>query len=169
MAAQRIGRGTEPDVQLGPLIDAATRDKVARLVDDATGAGAEVVTGGGVVDRPGWFWEPTVLTDVPASAQILSEEVFGPVAPISTFRHDDEAIARANDTDYGLVAYAYTRDLERALSIVERLETGMVGINRGVVSDAAAPFGGVKQSGVGREGGHHGLLEFMEPKYFAFD
>ena len=167
MAAQRVGRGTEPDVQLGPLIDAPTRDKVARLVDDARGAGAEVVTGGSAVDRPGWFWEPTVLTDVPPSAQILAEEVFGPVAPISTFTDDDEAIARANDTDYGLVAYAYTRDLERALSIVERLETGMVGLNRGVVSDAAAPFGGVKQSGLGREGGREGIAEYLETTYVA--
>ena len=167
MAAQRLGRGTEPGVQLGPLIDEPTRDKVARLVDDAVGAGAEVVTGGGPVEGPGWFWQPTVLTGVPPQAQILHEEVFGPVAPITTFDDDDEAVAMANDTEYGLVAYAYTRDLERALSVVERLESGMVGLNRGVVSDAAAPFGGVKQSGLGREGGREGIAEYLETTYVS--
>ena len=120
-----------------------------------------------VDNRPGFFYQPTVLTDVSADAALLREEIFGPVAPIVIFDDESDAIAMANDTEYGLVAYVYTRDLARGLRVSEALETGMVGLNRGLVSDPAAPFGGVKQSGIGREGGHDGLLEFTESKYIA--
>jgi succinate-semialdehyde dehydrogenase / glutarate-semialdehyde dehydrogenase len=146
-----------------------TRSKVARLVDDAVATGGRLVTGGHAPERRGYFYEPTVLDAVPADAGILDQEIFGPVAPIVRFTDADEAIALANGTEYGLVSYLYTRDLRRALRVAEALEAGMVGINRGVVSDPAAPFGGVKQSGLGREGGHDGLLEFTETKYIAVD
>jgi succinate-semialdehyde dehydrogenase/glutarate-semialdehyde dehydrogenase len=169
MSAVRVGSGFEKNAQLGPLINAAARDKVERLVADAVGRGARVRTGGKRLPGPGFFYAPTVLDRVAPGSAILSEEVFGPVAPIMTFRDEDEAIALANDTEYGLVAFVFSRDLRRAMAIGEEIETGMVGLNRGVVSDPAAPFGGTKQSGIGREGGHHGLLEFLEPKYFAFD
>lgn len=169
MSALRVGRGTEPGVQVGPLVDEAARAKVVELVDDAVGAGASVVTGGRPGDGPGWFYPPTVLADVPPDAACLREEIFGPVAPIATFATIDEALARANDTEYGLVAYAYTRDLATALQLSEELETGMVGINRGVVSNAAAPFGGVKHSGFGREGGREGIEEYLETKYVGID
>jgi succinate-semialdehyde dehydrogenase / glutarate-semialdehyde dehydrogenase len=158
-----LGHGAEPGVQVGPLIDAAQRDKVAGLVDAARRGGANLVCGGESVDGPGYFYRPTVL----AGAEILREEIFGPVAPIMPFAYDDEAIALANDTEYGLVAYLYTRDLDRSLRLMERLETGMVGINRGVVSNAAAPFGGVKASGLGREGGREGIDDYLEPQYAA--
>jgi succinate-semialdehyde dehydrogenase/glutarate-semialdehyde dehydrogenase len=167
MDALAMGRGVEPGVQVGPLIDASQRDKVAGLVDAARSGGATVLCGGESVDGPGYFYRPTVLTGAAPDAAILREEIFGPVAPIVTFADDDEAIALANDTEYGLVAYLYTRDLDRALRLMERLETGMVGINRGVVSNAAAPFGGVKASGLGREGGREGIDEYLEPKYAA--
>jgi succinate-semialdehyde dehydrogenase/glutarate-semialdehyde dehydrogenase len=169
MSAVRVGNGFDKSAQLGPLINAAARDKVERLVADAIERGARVRTGAERIPGPGYFYAPTVLDRVRPGSQILSEEVFGPVAPITTFSDEDEAIALANDTEYGLVAFVFSRDLRRAMAIGEEIETGMVGLNRGVVSDPAAPFGGTKQSGIGREGGHHGLLEFLEPKYFAFD
>jgi succinate-semialdehyde dehydrogenase/glutarate-semialdehyde dehydrogenase len=147
------------------FLNAAAREKVERLVADAIDRGARVRTGGNRIPGPGCFYAPTVLDHVAPGSAILSEEV----APIMTFSDEDEAIALANDTEYGLVAFVFSRDLRRAMAIGEEIETGMVGINRGVVSDPAAPFGGTKQSGLGREGGHHGLLEFLEPKYFAFD
>jgi succinate-semialdehyde dehydrogenase / glutarate-semialdehyde dehydrogenase len=169
MGALRLGRGTEPDVDVGPLIDEAQRSKVAELVQDALGRGARALIGG----RPardvgeGYFFEPTVLVDVPADARMLREEIFGPVAPIAPFASEEEALAAANRTEYGLVAYVYTRDLQRALRVCERLEAGMVGLNQGMVSNAAAPFGGVKQSGFGREGGFEGIGEYLETKYVA--
>jgi succinate-semialdehyde dehydrogenase/glutarate-semialdehyde dehydrogenase len=169
LGALTVGPGLDDGVDLGPLVNADTRDKVASLVDSATGAGAAVLTGGHAPDRVGYYYEPTVLDKVPAGAGILSEEIFGPVAPIVRFTDEAEAIALANNTEYGLVSYLYTGDLRRALRIAERLEAGMVGINRGVVSDPAAPFGGVKQSGLGREGAHEGLLEYTETKYIAVD
>jgi succinate-semialdehyde dehydrogenase/glutarate-semialdehyde dehydrogenase len=169
MAAVRVGHGLESGSQLGPLINAAAREKVERLVADAVDRGARVRTGGAALPGPGHFYSPTVLDRVAHGSAILSEEVFGPVAPVMTFADEDEAIALANDTEYGLVAFVFSRDLRRAMAVGEEIETGMVGLNRGVVSDPAAPFGGAKQSGLGREGGHHGLLEFLEPKYFAFD
>jgi succinate-semialdehyde dehydrogenase/glutarate-semialdehyde dehydrogenase len=169
MAAVRVGPGTEPGIELGPMINAAAVDKIDALVEDARDRGARVRTGGERLDRPGWFYPPTVLDRVAPGSAILRDEVFGPVAPLTTFTDEDAAIAAANDTEHGLVAYVFSRDLRRAMRVGEALETGMVGLNRGVVSDPAAPFGGVKQSGVGREGGGHGLREFLEPKYFSFD
>ena len=168
--AERIGafvpaRGTDPTSTVGPLVDAATRDKVASLVDGAVAQGARVAVGGSAIPGPGYFYQPTVLVDVPADADILREEIFGPVAPILTFRDEEEAIRLANDTEYGLVCFAYTRDLERGLRLAERLETGMLGLNAGVVSNPAAPFGGVKQSGLGREGGAEGIHEYLETVY----
>ncbi len=167
MGAMKVGRGTEPDVDVGPLIDGAQRDKVAELVEDATGRGAKVLLGGARGDGPGYFYEPTVLSGVPAESRLLSEEIFGPVAPVATFSTDEEALEAANRTEFGLVAYVYTRDLERAFRICEGIETGMVGLNQGVVSNPAAPFGGVKQSGFGREGGFEGIGEYLETKYVA--
>jgi succinate-semialdehyde dehydrogenase / glutarate-semialdehyde dehydrogenase len=167
MGALRVGPGLADGVQLGPLINASGRDKVAELVSGAVQEGARVAIGGAVPEGPGFFYPPTVLVDVPATASILREEIFGPVAPVVTFDTDAEAIALANDTEYGLVAYIYTGDLARGLRVSEAVESGMIGLNRALVSDPAAPFGGVKQSGLGREGGHDGLLEFMESKYIA--
>jgi succinate-semialdehyde dehydrogenase/glutarate-semialdehyde dehydrogenase len=167
MRALRMGPGLEDGVQLGPLVNAAGRDKVAELVDGAVRDGARLAVGGRVPGGPGYFYPPTVLVDVPAGAAILREEIFGPVAPLVVFDTEPEAVALANDTDYGLVAYMYTGDLQRGLRFSEALEFGMVGLNRPIVSDPAAPFGGVKQSGLGREGGHEGLLEFLESKYIA--
>lgn len=167
MSALTIGRGTEEGVVVGPLIDSAAVSKVAELVADATERGAEVLTGGEPVAGPGNFYRPTVLTGVPADARICREEIFGPVAPITVFDTEDEALAAANDTEYGLVGYVYTNDVKRALRVSERLETGMVGLNQGIVSNPAAPFGGVKQSGLGREGGTVGIEEFLETKYIA--
>jgi succinate-semialdehyde dehydrogenase / glutarate-semialdehyde dehydrogenase len=169
LAALKVGPGLDDGVDLGPLVNADTRDKVAGLVDSATGAGAAVLTGGSAPDRTGYYYQPTVLDRVPAGAGILSEEIFGPVAPIVRFTDPEEAIMLANSTEYGLVSYVYSNDLRRALRVAEALEAGMVGINRGVVSDPAAPFGGVKQSGLGREGSHDGLLEYTETKYIAVD
>ena len=169
LASLTVGPGLDDGVDLGPLVNADTRSKVSTLVDSATGDGAAVLTGGRAPDRAGYFYEPTVLDSVPATAGILAEEIFGPVAPIVRFSDPDEAIKLANSTEYGLVSYLYSTDLRRALRVSEALETGMVGINRGVVSDPAAPFGGVKQSGLGREGAHDGLLEFTETKYIAVD
>jgi succinate-semialdehyde dehydrogenase/glutarate-semialdehyde dehydrogenase len=167
MGALRLGPGLAEGTQLGPLINAAGRDKVVSLVAGAVQDGARLAVGGAVPDGPGFFYPATVLVDVPAGAAILREEVFGPVAPVVVFDTEEEAVAMANDTEYGLVAYVYTRDLQRGLRFSEALESGMVGLNRPIVSDPAAPFGGVKQSGLGREGGHDGLLEFMESKYIA--
>jgi succinate-semialdehyde dehydrogenase / glutarate-semialdehyde dehydrogenase len=169
MGALKIGRGTEPDVEVGPLIDDDQRGKVADLVDDARSKGAEVLVGGSRIDGAGYFYEPTVLSDVPEGARMLDEEIFGPVAPVKGFASEDEAIAAANDTEFGLVAYVYTQDLNRAFRVVERLETGMIGLNQGMVSNAGAPFGGVKQSGFGREGGPEGLNEYLETKYVALN
>jgi succinate-semialdehyde dehydrogenase / glutarate-semialdehyde dehydrogenase len=165
MGALKVGRGTEDGVDVGPLIDAKQRDKVAELVRDAVDHGAKVLTGGKTVGDEGYFYEPTVLVDVPTSARVFREEIFGPVAPIFTFSKEEEAIALANDTEYGLVAYAFTPDLSRTLRVAEGLETGMVGINQGIVSNPAAPFGGVKHSGFGREGGFEGIGEYLEIKY----
>ena len=169
MGAVRMGPGLEEGVQLGPLVNAEARDKVAKLVGGAVGSGARVLTGGEAPEGPGYFYPPTVLDLVPSDEAILKTEIFGPVAPVVTFDTDDEAVALANDTEFGLVSYVYTGDLARGLRVVEALETGMVGLNRGLVSDPAAPFGGVKQSGIGREGGHDGLLEFLESKYVALN
>jgi succinate-semialdehyde dehydrogenase/glutarate-semialdehyde dehydrogenase len=165
MGGLRVGRGTEPDVQVGPLVDEPSRDKVSSLVQDAVDGGATVLTGGRLVGSRGWFYAPTVLADVPPAASMLEEEIFGPVAPVTRFADVDEAIRRANDSPYGLVAYAYTRDLSTAIRLAEELDTGMVGINRGVVSNPAAPFGGVKHSGFGREGGAEGIEEYLETRY----
>jgi succinate-semialdehyde dehydrogenase/glutarate-semialdehyde dehydrogenase len=167
MGALKVGRGTEPDTDVGPLVDQSQRAKVAELVDDALARGARLLLGGHALDGPGFFFEPTVLADVPPDARLLAEEVFGPVAPIATFTTDAQALADANRTEYGLVAYLYTRDLARAFRISEGIETGMVGLNQGIVSNPAAPFGGVKQSGFGREGGFEGIDEYLETKYVA--
>jgi succinate-semialdehyde dehydrogenase / glutarate-semialdehyde dehydrogenase len=169
LSALSVGPGLDDGVDLGPLVNADTRSKVSDLVDSATGDGATVLTGGHAPDRVGYFYQPTVLDNVPSGAGILSEEIFGPVAPIVRFSDPEEAIALANNTEFGLVSYLYSGDLARALRTAEALEAGMVGINRGVVSDPAAPFGGVKQSGLGREGAHEGLLEYTETKYIAVD
>jgi succinate-semialdehyde dehydrogenase/glutarate-semialdehyde dehydrogenase len=167
MGELKVGRGTDPDVSVGPLIDDAQRAKVAELVDDATAKGAKVLCGAEAYEGPGYFYAPTVLADVPAGARLLEEEIFGPVAPIASFTTEAEAIAAANNTIYGLVAYFYTSDLDRAFRVMEGLETGMVGVNQGIVSNASAPFGGVKQSGFGREGGKEGIEEYLETKYVA--
>ena len=167
MGSMKVGRGTEDGVEVGPLIDDKQRTKVQELVDDAVGRGAKALVGGHARDGAGYFYDPTVLTDIPDDAEVLSEEIFGPVAPVKGFSDEDEAIAAANNTEYGLVAYVYTNDLKRALRVVEGLETGMVGLNQGMVSNPAAPFGGVKQSGFGREGGHEGIEEYLETKYVA--
>ncbi|MGY2029750.1 NAD-dependent succinate-semialdehyde dehydrogenase [Nocardia gipuzkoensis] len=163
----RLGPGADPDTTLGPLINEEQLNTVSELVDDAVAAGARVLIGGKAPAGPGWFYPATVLRDVPPQARILREEVFGPVAPIVGFRTEAEGLAAANDTEFGLVSYVYTRDLDRALRIAEGLESGMVGVNRGVISDPAAPFGGVKQSGFGREGGTEGIEEYLSTKYIA--
>ena len=167
MGALRVGRGIEPATDVGPLIDEAQREKVEELVTDAVNRGASALIGGKRVAGPGYFFAPTVLAGVPEDARLLREEIFGPVAPIATFSTEAEALAAANRTEYGLVAYVYTRDLARAFRVCEGLETGMVGLNQGVVSNAAAPFGGVKQSGFGREGGREGIEEYLDVKYIA--
>ncbi|MDQ4055563.1 MAG: NAD-dependent succinate-semialdehyde dehydrogenase [Actinomycetota bacterium] len=167
MAALRVGPGTDDDTEVGPLVNDESAAKVDDLVRGAVSAGARVVVGGSRPDRPGFYYEPTVLLDVPADAGILAEEIFGPVAPVVTFTDEADAIRMANDTEYGLVSYVYTADLARGLRVSERLDSGMVGLNRGLVSDPAAPFGGTKQSGVGREGGHEGMLDYLESKYVA--
>ncbi|MBJ7519310.1 MAG: NAD-dependent succinate-semialdehyde dehydrogenase [Solirubrobacteraceae bacterium] len=167
MGAMQVGRGTEEGVTLGPLIDDDQRGKVAELVDEAVSRGAKVLCGGSRVDGAGYFYEPTVLAGVPGDARVFTEEIFGPVAPVTTFSSDDEAIAAANRTEYGLVAYVYTRDVKRAFRVIDALETGMIGLNQGLVSNAGAPFGGVKQSGFGREGGFEGIDEYLETKYVA--
>jgi succinate-semialdehyde dehydrogenase / glutarate-semialdehyde dehydrogenase len=163
----RIGRGTDDGVDVGPLIDHDACRKVTELVDDAVAKGAAVLTGGESVDGDGHFYRPTVLTGVSPDARVLREEIFGPVAPIAVFDGEDGAVAAANATEVGLVAYLFTRDLDRALRVSEALETGMVGLNQGMVSNPAAPFGGVKQSGLGREGGAEGIGEYLSTKYVA--
>jgi succinate-semialdehyde dehydrogenase/glutarate-semialdehyde dehydrogenase len=167
MASLRIGRGSDEDVQVGPLIEAKARTKVQHLVDNAVTCGARVLVGGDPVDSPGYFYRPTVLVDVPPDAEMSHTEIFGPVAPITSFTAEEQALAAANDTPFGLVSYVYTTDLRRALRVCERLETGMVGLNQGLVSNPAAPFGGIKHSGLGREGGAVGVDEFLETKYVA--
>ncbi|WP_108610440.1 NAD-dependent succinate-semialdehyde dehydrogenase [Aminobacter sp. MSH1] len=169
MEALKVGPGVDETTDCGPLVNAAAVQKVHSLVSDAVKMGAKVVCGGEPTNGPGFFYPPTVLADVPRTAEIAKNEIFGPVAPIFRFETEDEAVGLANDTEYGLVAYVFTRDLGRGMRVSERLEAGMIALNRGLVSDPAAPFGGVKQSGLGREGGHHGMLEFMEAKYIAVD
>lgn len=167
ISALAVGPGYEDGTRLGPLINERQLGVVAALVDDAVIHGATVLTGGHALGGAGYFYAPTVLTDIPSGARLLREEIFGPVAAITGFDTEDQAIASANDTEYGLAAYVYTRDVNRALRVSEALEAGLVGVNRGVVSDAAAPFGGLKQSGLGREGGHEGIEEYIETKYIA--
>jgi succinate-semialdehyde dehydrogenase/glutarate-semialdehyde dehydrogenase len=167
MGALKVGRGTEESTDVGPLIDENQRGKVEELVGDAVERGAKTLIGGARIDGPGYFYAPTVLTEVSPDSRLLAEEIFGPVAPIATFSTEEQALAAANRTEYGLVAYVYTRDLARAFRVCEGIETGMVGLNQGVVSNPAAPFGGVKQSGFGREGGFEGIGEYLETKYVA--
>ncbi|WP_020668751.1 NAD-dependent succinate-semialdehyde dehydrogenase [Amycolatopsis nigrescens] len=167
MAAMKTGHGTEDGVEVGPLVDGGQRDKVVKLVEDAVSRGAIAEAGGKPLSGKGFFYPPTVLSGVPPEARILREEVFGPVAPVTTFADEDEAVRLANDTEFGLVGYLFTSDLDRAIRVGERLQTGMAGINTGLVSNAAAPFGGIKASGFGREGGAEGIDEYLEVKYLA--
>jgi succinate-semialdehyde dehydrogenase/glutarate-semialdehyde dehydrogenase len=167
MKSLKMGNGLDDGVALGPLVNADGRNKVIHLVDDAVKKGAKVLTGGKVPDGKGFFYPATVLTNVPDSAEMLHEEIFGPVASIQAFKSEDEAIRRANDTEYGLVAYLYTNDMNRGMRLSEKLDFGMIGLNRGLVSDPAAPFGGMKQSGIGREGAHEGMMEFLETQYVS--
>ncbi|WP_067703627.1 NAD-dependent succinate-semialdehyde dehydrogenase [Nocardia jejuensis] len=167
MAEYTLGPGTDPATTLGPLINESQLDIVGDLVEDAVAAGAKIELGGKAPGGAGWFYPATVLSDIPDTARILREEVFGPVAPIVGFDTEEEGLAAANNTEYGLVAYVFTQDLARALRVAEGLETGMVGVNRGVISDPAAPFGGVKESGFGREGGFEGIEEYLDTKYIA--
>jgi len=167
MGAMRMGNGLEEGVALGPLVNADTRNKVKTLVEDATAKGAKVLIGAKTPSGKGYFYPATVLTAVPDNAAMLREEIFGPVAAIQTFKSEDEAVQRANDTEYGLVAYVYTQDLSKGMRVSEKLDFGMIGLNRGLVSDPAAPFGGMKQSGLGREGAHEGLMEFLETQYVS--
>jgi succinate-semialdehyde dehydrogenase/glutarate-semialdehyde dehydrogenase len=167
MSALKVGDGTDASVDVGPLVNADTRDKVAAFVADAVGKGAKIECGGETPTGKGFFYPPTVLSNVPETALCVHDEIFGPVAAIQTFKDQDDAIARANASEYGLVAYVFSADFKRALQVCEQLDYGMVGLNRGLVSDPAAPFGGTKQSGLGREGGHEGMLEFMETQYIS--
>jgi succinate-semialdehyde dehydrogenase/glutarate-semialdehyde dehydrogenase len=167
MAALKVGDGTDPSVDVGPLVNADTRDKVAAFVADAVAKGAKIECGGTTPNGKGFFYPPTVMSNVSQDADCVHDEIFGPVAAIQTFTDQEDVIRRANDTEYGLVAYVFSENMKRALQVCERLEYGMVGLNRGLVSDPAAPFGGVKQSGLGREGGHEGMLEFMETQYIS--
>ena len=167
MAALKVGNGLDDGVAVGPLVNAEGRDKVIELVDDAVAKGAKVLTGGKAPGGVGFFYPATVITNVPDNANMLREEIFGPVASIQTFKAEDEVIKRANDTEYGLVAYLYTKDMSRGLRVSEKLDFGMIGLNRGLVSDPAAPFGGTKQSGLGREGGQEGMKEFLEMQYVS--
>src|SRR5215210_5217114 len=169
MGSMKVARGTEEGAEVGPLIDEDQLDKVSELVDDALDKGAKALVGAQKIDRQGYFYQPTVLNDVSKEADLRYEEIFGPVAPVFSFDSEDEAIAAANDTEYGLVAFVYTSNLNRALRVIEGLEVGMVGLNQGMVSNAAAPFGGVKQSGFGREGGAEGIEEYLETKYVAIN
>ena len=165
MADLRPGPGTDSDTTVGPVIDERSRSRIHGLVTEAVDAGARVLLGGRPVPGRGWFYEPTVLGDIDPGARILREEVFGPVAPVQTFTTEEEAVAMANGTEYGLVAYLYTSDVDRIVRLSEQLETGMLGVNTGSVSNAAAPFGGIKQSGLGREGGFEGIDEYLSTQY----
>ena len=167
MGSLKMGNGLDDGVALGPLVNKEGLDKVVELVEDAVGKGAKVLTGGKAPGGKGFFYPATVLANVPDNAKMLNEEIFGPVASLQTFKSDDEVIRRANDTEYGLVAYLYTKDMSRGLRVSEKLDFGMIGLNRGLVSDPAAPFGGMKQSGIGREGAHEGLMEFLETQYIS--
>ena len=167
MAALKVGNGIEDGIDVGPLVNADTRDRVAAFVDDAVAKGAELRLGGTIPNGKGFFYPPTVLYGVPENADCVHDEIFGPVAAIQTFADEADVIRRANDTEYGLVAYVFTENMKRGMRVCEQLDYGMVGLNRGLVSDPAAPFGGVKQSGLGREGGHEGMLEFMETQYIS--
>ena len=167
MQAMRVGPGLEPGTDLGPLINKSAQNNMVGFVDDAMRKGAKLMTGGRCPDGPGFFFPPTILTNVPDDAEVMNDEIFGPIAPIQRFSTTDEVIAKANNTPYGLISYIFTRDLAKGLGVAESIESGMIGLNRGIVSDPAAPFGGVKQSGVGREGAHEGMLEFLEKKYVA--
>jgi len=169
MAAMKMGYGLDEGVTVGSLVNKSTREKVVSLVEDATSKGAKVTTGGTLPEGPGFFYPPTVLTDVSDDAELMNEEIFGPVAALLRYSDDEELVRRANDTEYGLVAYLYTQDVPKGLALAERLDFGMVGLNRGLVSDPAAPFGGMKQSGIGREGGHEGLMEFLETQYVSVE
>lgn len=169
MKALKTGPGYDPETQCGPMITPKAVEKIDRLVGEAKQRGATVTTGGAAPDGEGYYYLPTVLRDVPVRAALAHEEIFGPIAPVYRFDTEDEAMKLANDTEYGLAAYIYSRDIKRAMRVGRGIETGMVGINRGLMSDPAAPFGGVKQSGLGREGGVTGIFEFMEPKYFAVE
>ena len=165
VAALKIGAGTDPGVEIGPLVEQSAVDKVASLVQDAVDRGAQVTTGGHQLDRPGYFYAPTVLVNVPSDADIVREEIFGPVLAITSFRDEDQAVAMANDTEYGLASYVFTESLARGHRMIDKIDAGMMGLNAGVMSNAAAPFGGLKQSGTGREGGVEGIHEFLEVKY----
>jgi succinate-semialdehyde dehydrogenase / glutarate-semialdehyde dehydrogenase len=167
MQGLSVGPGTNAETECGPMISARAVAKIDGLVKDAVSRGAKVLCGGEKLGIEGFFYPPTVLTDVPDDAEMAHEEIFGPVAPITRFDTEDEVVAKANNTEYGLAAYVFTKDIGRGLKVSRRIEAGMVALNRGLVSDPAAPFGGVKQSGLGREGGSHGVLEFMEPQYVA--
>ncbi len=167
MAGLAVGPGTAAETECGPMISAAAVAKIGHLVEDATARGARLLCGGTRPSRKGFYYPPTVLSEVPDEAAMIREEIFGPVAALCRFDTDDEAIARANDTEYGLSAYIFTRDIGRGLKVARRIESGMIALNRGLVSDPAAPFGGVKQSGLGREGGSEGIYEFLETKYIA--
>ncbi len=167
MGKLKVGDGSDPTVEVGPLVNADTRDKVAAFVEDAVSRGAKVELGGRASEGRGYFYPPTVLSNVSEESECVHDEIFGPVAAIQTFSDQDDVVRRANDTEYGLVAYVFSEDMKRALQVCERLDYGMVGLNRGLVSDPAAPFGGTKQSGLGREGGHEGMLEFMETQYIS--
>src|SRR5262252_7099744 len=169
MGSLKMGNGLDEGVSLGPLVNKEGLDKVVELVDDAVGKGAKILTGGKAPGGKGFFYPATVLANVPDSAKMLDEEIFGPVASLQTFKSEDEVIRRANDTEYGLVAYLYTKDLSRGMRVSEKLDFGMVGLNRGLVSDPAAPFGGTKQSGIGREGAHEGMMEFLETQYVSMN
>lgn len=169
MGGLQVGAGYQESTQCGPVINAAAVERIHGLVENAVELGAIVLAGGKPLDKEGYYYPPTVLTDVPKDAKIVREEIFGPVAPVCVFASEDEAVRLANDTEYGLISYVYTRDLAKGLRVSERMESGMVGLNRGLVSDPAAPFGGTKQSGLGREGAHHGILEFCEVKYIGVE
>lgn len=167
MSALKVGPGADRANQVGPMINAKSRDDIAALVEETLDHGAKVLTGGSAPDRKGYFYSPTVLTHVTTDAPILRKEIFGPVAPIVSFESEDEAVTIANDTEFGLISYLYTEDMRRGMRVAERLEAGMIGLNRGLVSDPAAPFGGVKQSGLGKEGSHEGILEYLDTKYIG--
>jgi succinate-semialdehyde dehydrogenase/glutarate-semialdehyde dehydrogenase len=169
MKALKVGNGLDKSVDVGPLVNEKTISKVEMLVNDAVSKGAKILLGGKRLKNKGYFFPPTVLTNIPENAKCLKDEIFGPVATIQKFTNQDEVIMRANDTEYGLVAYVFTQDIKRGLQVSEQLEFGMVGLNRGIVSDPAAPFGGSKQSGLGREGGHEGILEFTESQYISLE